>query len=86
MPPSPIAPNAYSGWYGTPSLSHHDHVERGVQFLGHLERDRHAAARQAKHHDVGTAQVPHPPRQVPSCVRAINEQHRATSKAPIALR
>jgi len=41
-------------------LAHHDHIQRGAQLLSHLERDRHAAPRQAKHGNIGPAQVPQP--------------------------
>jgi hypothetical protein len=61
-------------------LAHRDHIERCVKVLRHLERDRHAAARQAEHNYTGTAQMPQPVRQVPAGVGAVNEQHFATSK------
>jgi hypothetical protein len=57
-------------------LTHHDHVERGPQLPGHLERDGHAAARQGEHDGIGAPQVPQPPCQLPSRVRTINGQHR----------
>jgi len=60
-------------------FAHHDHIRRSAQFLSHLERYRHAATWQAEYGNIGAAQVPQPLGQVPPRVRAINEEHLATS-------
>ena len=77
-PSSPIAPKPHSGWNGNPEFAHHDYVQRCAQFLGHLECDRHATARQPQHDNIGAAQVPHPLGQVPPRIGTINEEHLAT--------
>ena len=51
----PTAPNASSSCPGTPSLRTVNDVKGGVERLGHLERHRHAAPRDAEHDDVGPA-------------------------------
>jgi hypothetical protein len=53
-----------------------------MEFLGYLERDRHAAARHAEHGHVRTAQVAQPLHQVPPGIPAVNEQHLITSRSP----
>jgi ribosome-associated translation inhibitor RaiA len=64
------------GYFPRPADGNVDQQQPGPAPLpGHLERDRHAAARQAEHDDLGTAQVPQPPGQVPSGIRAVHEQH-----------
>ena len=37
---------------GEAELADHQHVQRGVEALGHLSGDDHAPARQAQHHEV----------------------------------
>ena len=56
-------------------LSYHDHVQRGVEFLGYLERHRHAAARQAEHDRAAAAQEPEVGRELPPRVRPVCEVH-----------
>ena len=75
MPPVAIAPSASSSWPGTPELADEEDVQRGAQGTGDLERDRHAAARQAKHDHVLTSRVlAQPLRQEPAGLGPVAER------------
>ena len=60
-------------------LSNHDHIERNVQGRGDLGRDRHAAAGESDHHDVGdAAEVSQPVGQHSATISPVDKHHLRT--------
>jgi hypothetical protein len=59
-------------------LADHDHIQRGMQGPGHLERDGHPAPREAEHDHRLATEMPQPGGQPPSCIDTIEEVHHDT--------
>jgi hypothetical protein len=80
--PHPVLPDRAHAQLGPerhPELAHHDDIQRRAKRPRHLERDRHAAPRQAEHDDGLTPQVPQPGGTPPPGIITIGENHNNSS-------